>query len=205
MSKYKLTYFDFNGGRGEPVRIALHAAGIDFEDDRITFEDFMQKKSSYPLNAVPVLEIDGKPITQSSALARYAGILAGLYPVDITEALYCDEVMGTIEDLTNRIAMTMGLEGDVLKQAREGLSTDWIPVYFQGLESQLKRGGGEFFADDKLTVADLSVMVTAGWFTSGQLDHIPTDIVTKNAPMLAKHMQRIAKHPVVTGYYESIA
>lgn len=32
MTQYKLTYFDFAGGRGEPIRIALHAAGIAFED-----------------------------------------------------------------------------------------------------------------------------------------------------------------------------
>ena len=28
MATYRLTYFDFSGGRGEPIRIALHAAGI---------------------------------------------------------------------------------------------------------------------------------------------------------------------------------
>ena len=32
MSKFKLTYFDFDGGRGEPIRIAFHAAGVDFDD-----------------------------------------------------------------------------------------------------------------------------------------------------------------------------
>ncbi|MFT4726179.1 MAG: glutathione S-transferase [Granulosicoccus sp.] len=39
MSTYKLTYFDFDGGRGEPVRIALHAAGIKFEDVRWSFSE----------------------------------------------------------------------------------------------------------------------------------------------------------------------
>ena len=40
MSDYKVTYFDFDGGRGEPVRIALHAAGIAFEDVRWSFPQF---------------------------------------------------------------------------------------------------------------------------------------------------------------------
>ena len=31
MPSYKLTYFDFAGGRGEPIRIALHAAGVAFD------------------------------------------------------------------------------------------------------------------------------------------------------------------------------
>ena len=57
MSHYKLTYFDFDGGRGEPVRIALHAAGIDFEDHRIPFEEFMQMRPTMRFTCTPVLEM----------------------------------------------------------------------------------------------------------------------------------------------------
>ena len=35
MSKPRLTYFDFAGSRGEECRIALHLAGIDFDDVRV--------------------------------------------------------------------------------------------------------------------------------------------------------------------------
>jgi hypothetical protein len=35
MSKLKLTYFDFHGGRGESARLALSIGGIPFEDDRV--------------------------------------------------------------------------------------------------------------------------------------------------------------------------
>ena len=40
MTTYRLTYFDFDGGRGEPIRLALHAGGIEFEDHRISFAEF---------------------------------------------------------------------------------------------------------------------------------------------------------------------
>ena len=103
MSRYKLTYFDINGGRAEPIRIAFHTAGIDFEDNRISFAEFNEMRSGTRFSSVPVLEIDGVQITQSNALSRYIGKMAGLYPADYLQALYCDEVLGALEDLTHYI------------------------------------------------------------------------------------------------------
>ena len=71
MSSYKLTYFDFDGGRAEPIRIAFHAAGIKFEDDRISFEEFGEMREGTPFNSVPVLKINGVAMTQSNSLSRY--------------------------------------------------------------------------------------------------------------------------------------
>ncbi len=82
MPHYKLTYFDFDGGRAEALRIAFHIGGIDFEDNRITFEEFGSIRTSLRFNCVPVLEIDRAQITQSHGLAHYIGKLSGLYPKD---------------------------------------------------------------------------------------------------------------------------
>lgn len=203
MATYKLTYFDFDGGRGEPVRIAFHAAGIEFEDERWSFQDFQEKRGNTPFNAVPVMEIDGTPVTQSSAMCRYVGKLAGLYPDDPMQALYCDEAMDAAEDLTHVIVRTFGLEGDELKKAREELVSGWITTFLKGLEGLLVRGGGEYFADNRLTVADLKLFLITQWLTSGGLDHVPTDIVSTVAPKLAEHYSRIKSDPIVAAYYES--
>ena len=203
MSTYKLTYFDFDGGRAEPVRIAFHAAGIEFEDERWSFPDFQQRRESTRFNAVPVLEIDGKMITQSNALTRYVGRMAGLYPEDAMQALYCDEVLGALEDMPHAIARTFGLEGEALKAAREKLAAGWLTTYLQGLGELLERGGGEYFADHRLTVADLKSWVTISWLTSGKLEHIAEDLVQQNAPILVEHQARIAAEPVVGAYYAS--
>ena len=64
MSEFKLTYFDFDGGRGEPIRIAFNAAGIDFEDHRIPFAEFMKTRSNMRFTCAPVLEVDGVAVTQ---------------------------------------------------------------------------------------------------------------------------------------------
>lgn len=202
MSQYKLTYFDMDGGRAEPIRIAFHAAGVEFEDDRITFEQFGGVRQSLRFNCVPTLEIDGAVVTQSNAMCRYVGKMAGLYPADELQALYCDEAMGAIEDLLHHMVHSFGLEGDELKAAREKLADGWLAVFLKGLNEILERGG-DYFADNRLTVADLKVSGITGWLMSGQLDHIPTDIVARCAPLLVEHQERVTNDPVVKAYYEA--
>jgi len=205
MPNYKLTYFDFDGGRGEPVRIALHAAGIEFEDHRFSFAEFADIAAKSRFNAVPTLEIDEAQITQSNALSRYVGKMAGLYPKDDLQALYCDEVLGALEDLTHELTNTFGLEGDALKQAREKLAEGAFPTYLRGLDDLLKRGGGEYFADNQLTMADLRSFVQVAHLASGQLDHIPADIVQNVAPNLVAHLERVIADPRVAAYYATRA
>jgi glutathione S-transferase len=205
MSKFKLTYFDFNGGRGEPIRIAFHAAGIDFEDHRIPFEEFMKTRSEMRFTCAPVLDIDDVTVTQSNSMLRYVGKLAGLYPKDDMQALYCDEAMDAVEDLLHQIVQSFGLKGDELKAAREKLCSGWISVYVRGLAEILERAGGEYFADNRLTVADLKVYVQIQWLRNGTLDHVPTDLVDKLAPGLVQHEERVGNDPIVTAYYAAIA
>lgn len=203
MTKYRLTYFNFDGGRAEPVRIAFHAAGIEFEDVRLSFQQFGEMRSTTRFNSVPVLEIDDKVVTQTNAMCRYVGKMAGLYPQDDLQALYCDEAMEAVEDLLHRIVETFGLEGEALRTAREKLVDGWLSIFLRGLDAILARGGGEYFADDRLTMADLKVFVQTRSLTAGKLDYVPADLVQRIAPGLAAHQQRIEKDPVVTEYYES--
>ena len=46
MPKLKLTYFDINGGRGEPARLALSIGGIPAEDDRVAPSDWLARRSA---------------------------------------------------------------------------------------------------------------------------------------------------------------
>lgn len=201
MPSYKLTYFDFDGGRAEPIRIAFHAAGIDFADHRISFQEFGEARQGFPFNAVPVLEIDGAAITQSNAIGRYVGKLAGLYPTDDMQALYCDEVTGAFEDINHHIVQTFGLQDDALREARAKLTDGWLTTFLRGLDTLLTRGGGQYFTDNRLTIADLKAFVQTRSLRAGNLDHVPTDIVQRVAPGLAAHLERIEAEPVVVAYY----
>ncbi len=201
MSQLTLTYFDIHGGRGEPARLALHIGDIPFEDKRFAFADFAEVRKSTPLNQVPTLHVDGVQVTQSDAITRYVGKLAGLYPTDAFQALLCDEVLSAVEDANVKIGTTFGLTGDALKEARTTLIQGPLPLYLGWLQTQLQAHGGQYFADQRLTIADLKVFVFVTGLNSGRMDHVPTDLVEKVAPLLNTHCQRIAQNPAVVAYY----
>ncbi|MBR0565061.1 glutathione S-transferase family protein [Azoarcus sp. L1K30] len=201
MDRLKLTYFDFAGGRAEPARLALHIGGIAFEDYRFAPSDFPEVRKTTPLNQVPTLHVNAVQVTQSDAISRYAGKLAGLYPEDAFQALLCDEVMGALEDLNIKLGATFGLSGDELKNARGALVSDVLPTYLRWLETQLENHGGMYFADNRLTVADLKAFTLLRWLCSGKLDHIPVDLVDAVAPKLTTYVQRVGSLPEIAQYY----
>jgi glutathione S-transferase len=205
MPQLKITYFDFHGGRGEPARLALHIGGIAFEDSRFAFAQFAEVRKSTPLGQVPTLHVDGVQVTQSDAITRYAGKLTGLYPQDAFQALLCDEVLDAVEDANVKLGTSFGLTGDALKDARTALVEGALTQYLGWLQIQLQAHGGEYFADNRLTIADLKVFVFVQGLNSGRLDHVPTDLVEKVAPQLNAHLQRVAQTPAVAQYYAKFA
>ncbi len=203
MNKLKLTYFDFSGGRAEPARLAMHIGGIPFEDYRFAPGDFAEVRKSTPLNQVPTLHVNDLQITQSDAITRYVGKLAGLYPEDDLQALLCDETMDALEDINIKIGATFGMSGEAQKSAREALATDALPRYLRWLQNQLESHGGEYFADHRLTIADLKAFGILRWLASGKLDHIPGDLVETVAPKLNAYMNSVAQLPAIAQYYGS--
>ena len=201
MPQLKLSYFDFHGGRGEPARLALAIGGIAFEDHRFTFPEFAEVRKTTPFGQVPTLQVDGVQVTQCDAIIRYAGKLAGLYPTDAYQALLCDEVMYVVEEASVKLGPSFRMTGEEQKAARLALVNGSMPVYLGWLQSQLLAHGGEFFADNRLSVVDLKVFVDVRGLNSGRLDHVPADLVEKVAPALNAHMQRIAQTPAVAQYY----
>ena len=81
MPKVTLYYFDFEG-RAQPTRVALHHAGVDFEDVRVPFAEWKDRKATMLGGSMPVIEIDGVQINQSLAIGRWAGKQSSLYPED---------------------------------------------------------------------------------------------------------------------------
>jgi len=201
MGRIRLSYFDFDGGGGETARLALSIGGIAFEDDRIGFEDWPRRKAEMPFGAVPVLEVDGRQVAQSNGINRFVGKLAGLYPDDPWQAAVCDEVMDAVNDIGGKVFATFELSDAEKKAQREALVAGALPLFLNGLRRRLEEQGGRYFADGRLTVADLKIYIWIRHLRSGALDHIPVDLVERIAPELAAHARRIEAEPGVTAYY----
>jgi glutathione S-transferase len=202
MPHLKLTYFDIHGGRGEPARLALYIGGVAFEDERISFQEFGANRASYPFKRVPLLQIDDVELSQCNSINRYVGRLAGLYPTDALQAAYCDEAMDAVEDITSQQVTTMFIKDEAEKKAtREALAQGPIALYLERVETMLKARGGEYFADNRLTVADLKVMVWVRALRAGILDYVPADLPDTRAPKLVEHLERVLAHPKVAEYY----
>lgn len=202
MYDLRLDYFDFDGGRGEAARIALAMGNIPFDDHRIPMAEWKTRRQDEPLFAVPVLHVDGVPITQSNSINRFVGRLTGLYPEDPVLALRCDEVMDAVEDVVVKVVPTIFMKDEAEKKAaRERLADGEVKLYLEYFQSLLERSSGDYFVDDQFTVADLKVFLWARNLSSGTLDYVPTDIVEKNAPNVAEHCKRIAAEPSVKAYY----
>jgi glutathione S-transferase len=200
-SSVKITYFDNHGGRAEPTRIALTAAGIPFTDERVQFKDWLPMKASTLLGSLPVIEVDGQKLTQSNAINRWAGRLAGLYPEDAWQAAQCDEICDIVEHLSVVMGPSFGMKGDEQKRERERLAEVAIPMYVSGLGKRLAERGGVWFAAGQFTIADLKVADLVRMLTSGRLDHIPVDLVERVSPAVVEHRQRVLAEPRVKAYY----
>lgn len=92
-------YLDFfSRGRGQVVRLMWEDAGIAYDDTRYTFEEYPEYKYSRiepinPTTSVPVIELNGKILTQSYAILRYFARQLGRYDGETDEEKYWTDAM----------------------------------------------------------------------------------------------------------------
>lgn len=198
--KITLTYFDIAASRGEECRLALHAAGLAFHDNRIAFDKWAELKPNTPFGSLPTLEIEGRgTLAHSNAILGYLGRTYDLLPRDAWEAAKHEALMCAVEDMRAQVGPTMRIKDAAEKQAaREALARDYLPTWGAKLEAQL--GSGPFVGGDRLSVADIKIYMGLRWFKAGVLDHIPTDIFT-GFPKLEALYQAVERHEKVADWY----
>lgn len=200
MSKPKLTYFDAAMSRGEECRLALHLAGIDFEDERLKREQWPALKPTTPFGSLPTLALPGKPVlAQSTAILVWVGRGYGLHPKDDFEAARHEAMMQHAEDLRAQISPTMRMTNEEEKKAaRKTLAEGYLPTWGANTEKQI--GDGPFFGGASLNVVDLKLHLVVRWVKSGVLDHLPPTVFDA-FPKLNRLNDAVANHEGVKAWY----
>jgi glutathione S-transferase len=199
MTRYKLTYFDAAASRGEECRLALHLAGLPFEDERLSGGQWAARKESTPFGALPVLAVDGRQLAQSNAILRFIGSQHGLHPAEPFEAALHESVMGAVEDLRTRMGPIIRIKDEAeKKRARQEAAAGYLQEWGAAVERQI--GTGPFLAGAKPCVADLKLFVAAGAYLKGTIDYIPTDVF-RAFPKLLRLVEAVKQHPKVVDWY----
>merc|ERR1712209_76390 len=104
MPMVKLTYFDLEG-RGELIRLLLHAGNIDFEDLRFGFGEWAKHKPNTPFGSVPVLHWDGEEMAQTMAIVRFVARKVGMAGKTDMEFFKADMVACHFEEMAKTMAI----------------------------------------------------------------------------------------------------
>jgi glutathione S-transferase len=191
--------------RAEVLRVSLHISNIPFEDIRITRDEFiamiktglLPNGKRAPFHQLPVIEVDGKIIGQTGAIARYCGKVSNLYSDDDFNAAKIDQIIDAATDITNLVSPTIREKNDQKKiEDRLLLKNKFLPRWFTYLENILSEDNSEWFVENKMTIADIAMWRLLGWLISGIIDGIPTTIVDKY-PKLKNIHYKVHRHPKV--------
>ena len=200
MTKPRLIYFDAPVSRGEECRLALHVAGVDFDDVRIDQNAWPAMKAQTPYGALPLLELPGHaPLAHSNAILVLIGRRHGLHPADDFEAARHEGMMQHVETLRAVISPTMRMAEADKKAARDELVAGFLPEWASAANKNIS--GTPFFGGATLNVVDLKLYMVVRWLRGGKVDHIPATIFADYPKLTGVH-DAVRDHPRVVSWLQ---
>jgi maleylacetoacetate isomerase len=207
----KLTLFDYyRSSASYRVRIALNLKGLDYERVPVNLLDAEQRNPAYlernPQGFVPMLEADGRRITQSLAIIAWLDRMfpdPPLIPEDADERAHVHAlaltVAADIHPVNNLRVMQYLAKLGIEQAARDDWYRHWIAEGFAALEALAAQRAGTFLFGDTVTVAD--VCLVPQMFNARRFD-LPLDAypalvradaaATALEPFAAAHPERVA-------------
>ena len=192
----RLHYFK-GRGRAETTRWMLAINQIEFENVAIeTPQDLAVLRASgkLPFDQMPLLEISGLNLSQSTAMIRYLARLGDLYGDSDTDAVWCDMIAGAVADFAEAsMQAAFQATGNIAKAALRSRFSKFGPRF----EARLASNGTGFCAGAGLTFSDV-VLVEA---LNSYLDWCP-DILA-DTPKLDALYKRVIAEPGIANYLTS--
>lgn len=192
----KLTYFR-GRGRAETTRWMLAATGVAFVNLPIdTPEELAELRASgkLPFDQMPLLELDGHHLSQSSAMIRYLARRGGLYGANDTDAMWADMIAGVVADFAETAMQAAFKPSPEIAVAElEARFAKFAPRF----EARIAVQGSGFCAADKMTFAD----VVLSEALSSYLEWLPD--LLEPTPGLEELYQRVTSEPLIASYLTS--
>lgn len=201
MPSIKITYFDAPG-RAESSRIMLALGDIEFEDKRVSREEWMALKPSTPQGQLPILEVDGKVLAQSTAIEWYcASLVPGMIPSDPWLTAKMNEALSTLKDAMDPLMATFAIQDPDAKIAkRKELLAGAINDKMKLVEKLLSAAGGPFLLGADMCYADIALFSSFSMLISGMLDGVPKDLLNEY-PVIKAHHNKVAEVPTIAKRY----
>ena len=195
-NEVKIHYF-LGRGRAETTRWMLAINQINFKNIPImTPEDLFELRSSgkLPFDQMPLLEINGMNLSQSSGMTRYLARIGGYYGESDKEALYCDMFAGAITDFAEA---SMQAAFQPSKEIAVNMLQDRFNKFAPKFELRIKENGYELCVGKKISFADV-ILAEA---LSSYIEWIP-ELLNDN-PLLLTIYEKILNEIGIKSYLNS--
>ena len=200
----KLIYFNFPFWRVDICRLTLEIANIKYKNVVVSKKYFLKNKTrEFPFGQLPILIVNNTKIAQTSAMIRYCGKLADLYPNDPMESALVDQVIDFANDLTYLISFSIREKNRIKKRTkRKKLNDIILPEWISYLERFfIINNINNFFVTEKFSVSDLIVWRILLWLTSGKLENIDLKL-KERFPKLDKYFNFMSNNSIVINLKE---
>jgi len=192
-SDFKLTYFNCRG-RGELARLIFAKSGTPYEDDRVEFSDWPEKKGSTPMGMLPVLTHKDQVLTQSLVINRFIARKCKLVGKGEMDEFLSDQFVSTLWlDVISKLAEIFHEKDEEKKEEMIAARRASIVEALFKLSHFVK---GEFVLGKTMSYADLALLDLEPWvaLTMPQI---------QTPEKLKEVIRKVEADPKIAGYLAS--
>jgi glutathione S-transferase len=196
MPDVTIVYFE-GRARVEPIRLILEELAIPYDDQRVSFEAWVEMKSETPFGALPSYREGDMEIFQSHAIIRHLARVHDLYGSTEAERVRCDVIEEAVSDLSELVGKAPW-KPDFANGRADYVSNELVPA-LERLERFLisTQNPGRFCVGSSLTFVDLiayAILDSTGAMFPEAMEKCPS---------LREFCSRMASRPRIAAYIDS--
>lgn len=206
-TKPTIIYFPIRG-RGEPIKLALAAKGVDFDVAPVDYQEMKANIDLYPFAQCPRYEDEDGNLSQSNTILRHVGRKYDMVGGSLADAARIDMIVDGIEDIKRKY-LTLIYSDQLAEEAKKIYwSTHLDPAsasarnsgaHFAYISKLVARYGADGWAvGSALSIADILLFDC----TDAHLRIYPEEFKAAY-PDLVAHYERVAAVPGIKAYLES--